>query len=106
VFKLLIAPISWCTKKQPVESLSTCEYEYIAGCLATCQAVWLDFVLKELNIKVCKPIVLFIGNKSTINLANNHVLHGRSKNIEAKFHFLIERVNKKALKVIHCSTEL
>lgn len=32
----LIAPISWCTKKQPVVALSTCESEYIAGCLAPC----------------------------------------------------------------------
>jgi len=39
-------------------------------------------------------------------LANNLVLHGRSKHIEAKFHFLREQVNKGALKIIHCSTEL
>ncbi|XP_073220682.1 secreted RxLR effector protein 161-like [Cicer arietinum] len=39
VFKFNEAAISWCTKKQPVTALSSCEAEYIAGTLATCQAV-------------------------------------------------------------------
>jgi len=38
-FKFLNAPISWCAKKQPVVELSTCESEYIAGCMAVCQTV-------------------------------------------------------------------
>ncbi|XP_039688058.1 secreted RxLR effector protein 161-like [Medicago truncatula] len=39
LFKFLNAPISWCAKKQPVVALSTCESEYIAGCMTACQAV-------------------------------------------------------------------
>lgn len=59
-----------------------------------------------MEIKVCKPIALFIDNKLTINLSKNPVLHGRSKHIEAKFHFLREQLTKGALKVVHCSTDL
>ena len=47
-----------------------------------------------MEIKVSRPIALFIDNKSAISLARNPVLHGRSKHIEAKFHFLREQVNK------------
>jgi hypothetical protein len=36
LFKFLNGPISWCAKKQPVVALSTCESEYIAGCMAAC----------------------------------------------------------------------
>jgi len=100
------APISWCAKKQPMVALSTCESKYVAGCLAACQAVWLEPILKEMEIEVSRPIALFIDNKSSINLAKNPVLHGRSKHIEAKFHFLREHVNKEALKIVHCSTDL
>jgi len=59
-----------------------------------------------MEIEIDIPIALFIDNKSTINLAKKPVLHGRSKHIEAKFHFLWEQVNKEALKIVHCSTEL
>ncbi|XP_050885332.1 uncharacterized mitochondrial protein AtMg00810-like [Lathyrus oleraceus] len=38
-FKYLGGPISWCSKKQLVVALSTCEAEYIAGALSACQAV-------------------------------------------------------------------
>jgi len=59
-----------------------------------------------MEIEVSRPISLFIDNKSAINLAKNPVLHGRSKHIEAKFHFLREQVNKGAMQIVHCSSEL
>ncbi|XP_050919844.1 secreted RxLR effector protein 161-like [Lathyrus oleraceus] len=39
VFKFDEAVISWCTKKQPKTTFSSCEVEYIAGTFATCQAM-------------------------------------------------------------------
>jgi len=36
ILKFLEAPISWCSKKQPVVALSTCEAKYIARSFATC----------------------------------------------------------------------
>jgi hypothetical protein len=103
-FKFLKAPVAWCSKKQPVVALSSCEAEYIAGAYAACQAVWIDSVLRELQLDVKKPITLQIDNQSAINLAKNPVLHGRSKHIEARFHFLREQVNKKLIEVVHCAT--
>jgi hypothetical protein len=79
LFKFLNDPISWCAKKQPVVALLTCESEYIAECMAACQAVWLENILKEMEIEVSRPITLFIDNKSAISLARNPTLHGRSK---------------------------
>ncbi|XP_073219662.1 secreted RxLR effector protein 161-like [Cicer arietinum] len=85
VFKFNEAAISWCTKKQPVTALSSCEAEYIARTFATCQAKWLDSVMKELRCEVMKelrcevmkPLILRIDNKSAINLAKNPISHGR-----------------------------
>lgn len=59
-----------------------------------------------MEIEVNILISLFIDNKSSINLANNPILHGMSKHIEVKFHFLREQVNKEALQIVHCSIEL
>ncbi|KAK2440388.1 putative mitochondrial protein [Trifolium repens] len=103
-FKFLKAPVAWCSKKQPVVALSSCEAEYIAGAYAACQAVWINSVLRELQIDVKKPITLQIDNQSAINLAKNPVLHGRSKHIEARFHFLREQVNQNLIEVVHCAT--
>ncbi|MCI29936.1 cationic amino acid transporter 1-like, partial [Trifolium medium] len=100
----LKAPVAWCSKKQPVVALSSCEAEYIAGSYAACQALWIDSVLKELQIDVKRPITLQIDNQSAINLAKNLVLHGRSKHIEARFHSLREQVNQGSFEVVHCAT--
>jgi len=51
LFKFMGAPISWCSKKQPVVALSSCEAEYITGAYVACQAVWLHYVLSEMTIE-------------------------------------------------------
>jgi len=94
LFKFNGAAISWCTKKQPVTALSSCEAEYIASTFATCQAIWLDNVMKELKCEVKKPLKLNIDNKSAIKLAKNPIAHGKSKHIETRFHFIREQVTK------------
>ncbi|PNX85145.1 hypothetical protein L195_g041211 [Trifolium pratense] len=63
VFKFNNAAISWCTKKQPVTALSSCEAEYIEGTFTTCQAMWLNSVMKELKCEPVKPLILRIDNK-------------------------------------------
>ncbi|BAT96031.1 hypothetical protein VIGAN_10003800 [Vigna angularis var. angularis] len=100
------APISWCSKKQPVVALSSCEAEYIAGSFATCQGVWIKELMEELKMPMEKPIQLKIDNISAINLAKNPVSHGRSKHIEVKFHFLRDMVNKERIALVYCKTEV
>ncbi|XP_050919390.1 secreted RxLR effector protein 161-like [Lathyrus oleraceus] len=51
-FKYLGGPISWCSKKQPVVALTTCEAEYIAGVLSVRQVVWIMNLLQDLKIKL------------------------------------------------------
>ncbi|GAU37412.1 hypothetical protein TSUD_361170 [Trifolium subterraneum] len=104
VFKFQNAPVSWCSKKQSVIALSSCEAEYVAGSLAACQANWLQSLLSEMKIIGNITIMLKIENKSAINLAKNPVSHGKSKHIETRFHFLRDQVNKGKLSLEYCST--
>ena len=106
LFLLNDAPVSWCSKKQSVVALSSCEAEYISGSLAACQGVWLGELLKELKISIKAPMELRIDNISAINLSKNPVSHGRSKHIEVKYHFLRDMVNKGRISVKYCKTEL
>ena len=52
-----------------------------------------------------QPMKLFIDNVSTINLAKNPILHGRSKHIETRFHFLRDQMNKGRVELVHVRSE-
>ncbi|XP_045810869.1 secreted RxLR effector protein 161-like [Trifolium pratense] len=106
VFKFNNAAISWCTKKQAVTALSSCEAEYIAGTFAACQAIWLNSVMKEIKCEPVKPLILRIDNKSSISLAKNPISHGRSKHIATRFHFIREQVANGMIEVQYCPTEV
>lgn len=105
VFKFGTSPISWCSKKQSVVALSTCEAEYIAAAMAASQALWLEALMEELNLRNCSPMRLLMDNKSAIDLAKHPVAHGRSKHIETKFHFLRDQVSKEKLELEFCRSE-
>lgn len=98
-------PISWCSKKKLVVTLSTCEAKYIVVNLSACRAIWLMNLLQELKFKVSKSVKLMIDNKYVISIAKNPVLHGRSKYIDIKYHFLLNQVQNGVLKVVHVSTQ-
>ncbi|KAK2388142.1 hypothetical protein QL285_061854 [Trifolium repens] len=60
------ASVCWCSKKQPIIALSSCEAEYVAGSLVACQANWLQSLLSEMNIIEDITSVLKIDNKPEI----------------------------------------
>ena len=75
-------PISWCSKKESIVALSSCEAEYITASMSACQDVWLNTLMQEIKVKNSREVQLFVDNKSAINLAKHLVAHGRSKHIE------------------------
>lgn len=99
------APVSWCSKKQPIVALSSCEAEYVAASFSACQALWLSMLMEEMGLRSSNVMKLMIDNKSAIDLAKHPVAHGRSKHIETRFHFLRDQVTKGALELVHCPTE-
>jgi hypothetical protein len=49
VFHLGTNLISWASKKQPIVSISSAEAEYVTATSASCQAVWLRRILKDMS---------------------------------------------------------
>ena len=94
----------WSSKKQQTVALSTCEAEYIAAAACACQAMWLGYILSELNLEKDDPVNIYVDNKSAISLAKNPVSHNHSKHINIKYHFIREQVNEKIVKLVHCRT--
>ena len=65
------------------------------------QAIWLQELLGEIFKHVCDKVTIRIDNKSAIALTKNHVFHGRSKHIHARFHFIRECIEKNMVSVEH-----
>ncbi|KAK2989710.1 hypothetical protein RJ640_030203 [Escallonia rubra] len=81
VFYMGDTAFTWSSKKQPIVTLSICEAEYVAATSCVCQAIWLRFLLRELQLPQKESTEIFVDNKSAIALAKNPVFHDRSKHI-------------------------
>lgn len=49
--------------------------------------------------------MIFCDNSSAIKLSKNAVLHGRSKHIQVRYHYLRELVSDGVIELEYCSTE-
>jgi hypothetical protein len=104
VFQLGTNLISWASKKQPIVSISSAEAEYVAATSASCQAVWLRRILKDMSHTEKDPTPIFCDNTSAIALSKNHVFHKKSKHIDTRFHFIRELVNNGDIALQFCGS--
>jgi transposase InsO family protein len=104
VFQLGTNLISWASKKQPIVSISSAEAEYVAATSASCQAVWLRRLLKDMSQTEKDPTPIFCDNTSAIALSKNHVFHKKSKHIDTRFHFIRELVNNGDIALQFCGS--
>ena len=49
--------------------------------------------------------MIHCDNSSIIKLSRNPVLHGRSKHIDVRYHFLHNLVTKKIIDLVYCQSE-
>jgi len=105
VFMLSSGAVSWSSKKQPVVTLSTTEAEFIAAASCACQGVWMRRILEKLGHTQLGSITMYCDNSSTIKLSKNPVLHGRSKHIDVRFHFLRDLTKDGTLELVHCRSQ-
>ena len=105
VFMLGTGAVSWSSKKQPIVTLSTTEAEFVAAASCACQAIWLRRILEEIQFKQQGATSIYCDNSSTIKLSRNLVLHGRSKHIDVKYHFLRDLAKDEVINLIFCKSE-
>ena len=91
--------VSFGSKKQPMVALSTAEAEYMAAATARWEAVWLQTLLRELQLKVSLPTNIFCDNRSAIHLAEEAGRRERSKHIDIKFHYVRELIEGGVVKL-------
>jgi hypothetical protein len=97
--------ISWVAKKLRSVVLSTTEAEYMFLCLLAQESLYMKQLLAELGFKIDSPITLFVDNQSTILVVKNPALHGRSKHVDVKYHFIKDLVEQQVFIVTYVSTK-
>lgn len=104
VFILSSGAVSWMSKKQPIVTLSTTEAEFIAAATCACQAIWIRRVMKILGYVQEGCATIMCDNSSTIKLSKNLVMHGRSKHIDVRYHFLRDLTKDGKVELVYCGT--
>jgi hypothetical protein len=102
-FTLGSSMVSWCSGKQSSVALSIAEEEYIALSVVVREAVWLHKLLKIAFDHEMDPTISHCDNQSCVKLSENPMFHDRSKQIEIKYHYIRDMVQRKA---VHCNTFL
>ena len=105
VFLMGSAAISWKSSKQTCAALSTAEAEYVALSAAAQEAIWLQQLTSELLNDNIQEMTIFEDNQSTICLAKNQHIHGRTKHIDIKYHFIRDMVEAGRIKLTYCASE-
>ena len=86
-------------------ALSSAEAKYMAASTASCEAIWLRKLIAELTSEMLEPTVVYCENQSGIGLYKNPVFHDRSKNIDIRYHFLRDNVQKGAIALEYVQTD-
>ncbi|GKA14734.1 hypothetical protein Tco_0694380 [Tanacetum coccineum] len=83
-----------------VDKKSTLGYVFLmsSGAVSWCST-------KQTLVTLSTTKAEFIAAASTIRLSKNPLMHGRSKHIDVRFHFLRELVNDGVVELVHCSTQ-
>ncbi|KAJ9542310.1 hypothetical protein OSB04_028816 [Centaurea solstitialis] len=107
VYLLNGGAVIWNSTKQDTVADSTCEFEYIAACEASKEAIWMSNFIGDLGVvpTIQDAIEIFCDNKSAVALTKEPKDHEKSKHIERKYHFVRSKVEEGHVIVKHIRSE-
>ncbi|KAK2066406.1 hypothetical protein P8C59_000230 [Phyllachora maydis] len=105
LYKLAGRPISWKTKRATTIALSTLEAETDGLTEAIRGVQWIIGLFSELYRPIDYPITLYGDNQGSITVANDPVLHARTKYTLLKFRYVREQVKAKIVTIIYLNTK-
>jgi hypothetical protein len=83
---------------------SSTEVKYKALANTTTEIIWMQTLLKELQVASPPHAKVCVDNMGAKYLAFSPIFHGRMKHIEVGYHFVRERVAKRLLEVDYVPT--
>ena len=97
--------ISWLRRKKKSVSLSAAKAEYIAACSTFSEVVWLRKLLERLFDIEMDAVDIYCDNQSCIKFTENPMFHDKSNNIDIKYHYIRDMVQRGAMKLQYVPTE-
>ena len=104
LFKISDGPVSWQSRMQTSEALSSMESEYMAASAAAQEAIWLNRLLQQLGFRTSTPTTLYEDNKAAILFADHPGDHRRTKHIHTKKYFVRDAVNNGEIELVYVPT--
>ncbi|GJS61050.1 hypothetical protein Tco_0655834 [Tanacetum coccineum] len=96
--------VSWSSKKHECTSMFSAEAEYVSLFACCTQVLWLRTQLTDYGFHFDK-ISMYCDSKAAIAISCNPVQHSRTKNIDVRYHFIKEQVEKGIVKLFFVGTE-
>lgn len=91
--------------KQKLQARSSTEAELIALDEITTYVVWLRHLLKELNININKPSIIYQDNQSGVEIIEKGGNFKRTKHMVGKYGYVKEQVNSKIIELVYKPTK-
>jgi hypothetical protein len=91
--------VSWSARKWNTVSQSSTEAEYKAVANATTEIMWIQTLLREIQVPCPTTAKLWCDNIGAKYLSANPAFHARTKHIEVAYHFVCERVSRKLIEI-------
>ncbi|CAI0447948.1 unnamed protein product [Linum tenue] len=84
--------VTWRSKKQSVVARSSAEAGYRALALGIQEAMWIQRVLKELNLPGQEKVQMYTDSQAALSIVKNPVHHDRTKHVEIDRHLISKKV--------------
>jgi hypothetical protein len=96
-------PISWRSTKTPLIALNVAESEIIALSSASQEAIFLRKLANELGFIQTHPTIIYEDCESAVALSKENRFRKRSKHIDVRWSFIVEKQRHGDLKVVSVS---
>ena len=91
----------WGSRLQPHVSLSSCESEYTTASKVSCEILWMRYLFEELGYDMTRPSLLFVDNKSAIQVLKHPEHQSTMKHVHRAYHWIREQVEQRTIAVCH-----
>ncbi|WRX24981.1 GAG-pre-integrase domain - like 8 [Theobroma cacao] len=97
--------ISWCSKKQKSVARLSTEAEYRALAFCAAEVLWIQNLLRELQVKCLSSPQIFCDKIGPTYLSVNLMFHSRMKHVSIDYHFVRDHVACGSFIVSHISSK-